>query len=662
VTFHVRESSIQFHGRIIYLTEDADELRRQLDGEDLDFDPTRKLLDNISTDEITPSWVCYYYDETLASYVNVGLRHKNVEKDDFKNANPGVLVSGLSKGCGSSRETAPYSEKWAGVQLIIAENIEKIYGQNCQNIGLLTSTDFGLIERIGRGESIPLSEFTDGLDPISAAIVEFGGLFPYNKARLSGKVSPPVPETPDRPMNITEKIIAASTVADAATGRLGVRAVKPGDAVFCRTDIRFTHEYVTPMAESLFKSFLGTDARVSNPGSVYAFRDHLTFLGKVMSKERRDMGLLKQADGMAVTQKSFTKEQGIRLFGEVEGGGSEAICHNAVLEELGCPGNLIVGSDSHTCTAGALGAFAFGVGATDIANSWYTDDIRVLVPEVVRVELSGSMPEGCCAKDLMLRILADKYIRAGDSIGKVLEFGGPGIQSLNMDERATLTNMAVEGGATTGIIEADEVTIAYLKEQGRWDDAWLDTRFFRSDPDAEYVHRFEIDLDTLTPMVATPGDPRNGVCLHELSNGSSSRIPINIAYGGSCTGGKKTDMDMYASVLQRAVDQGLRVKPDVDLYIQFGSQQIKKYAEAQGYIDLFEKVGAKLVNPSCGACINAGPGVSENEEQVTVSAINRNFPGRSGPGQVYLASPLVVAASAVAGYITSPAEIEALSK
>jgi 3-isopropylmalate/(R)-2-methylmalate dehydratase large subunit len=377
-----------------------------------------------------------------------------------------------------------------------------------------------------------------------------------------------------------------------------------------------------------------------------------------MSPERRKMGLLEQADGMAVTQKSFAKEQGIRLFGEVADGGSEAICHNAILEEIGCPGNLIIGSDSHTCTAGALGAFAFGVGATDIANSWFTQDIRVLVPEVVRVELSGDMPAGCCAKDLMLRILAAPYIREGKSIGKVLEFGGFGVKSLNMDERATLTNMAVEGGATTGIIEADEVTVGYLKEQGRWDESWRETRFYRSDPDAEYAHTFEIDLSTLTPMVATPGDPRNGVALSSLSNGSGQRIPINIAYGGSCTGGKKTDMDMYAEVLSLALAKGLQVRPDVDLYIQFGSQQIKKYAEEKGYLDLFARAGAKTINPSCGACINAGPGVSETREQVTVSAINRNFPGRSGPGQVYLASPFVVAASAIIGYIGGPEEFD----
>ena len=650
----MRPDKVRFHGRIIYLTEEGDALRRQLDGVDLAWDDDIPLLNNISTDEITPGWVCFYYDETLARYLNVGLRHENIERDDFAKIAPAVLVSGLSKGCGSSRETAPYAEKWAGVQLIIAKTIEKIYGQNCQNIGLLTSTDFGLIERIGRGEEIPLEEFTRGLDPIGADIVMHGGLFAYNAARLAGEVAPPPIGTPARPMNVTEKIIAAHAVVNASTGQLGLPGVKPGDALFCRTDVRFSHEYVTPMSASLFERFLGAEARVREPESVYAFRDHLTFLGDVMGAKHREMGLLERADGLAVTQKQFAKRQGIRHFGEVEGGGSEAICHNAVLEEIGLPGGLIIGSDSHTCTAGALGAFAFGVGSTDIANAWYTNDIRVVVPEVVRVEICGQMPSHVSAKDVMLRILADPYIRSGRSIGQVLEFGGEGVRAMNMDERATLTNMAVEAGATTGIVEPDESTVEYLRSLGRWQPE-LEARLFQSDPDAEYVHSFAIDLGQLRPMVATPGDPRNGVFLDELESDRGGQIAIDIAYGGSCTGGKMTDMDMYARVLSRALDLGLRVADGVQLYIQFGSQLIRRYAESKGYIELFEKAGANLIAPSCGACIRAGPGVSIDSEQVTVSAINRNFPGRSGPGNVYLASPLVVAASAVAGYIVEPA-------
>src|SRR5437660_993340 len=221
-----RSNHIKFKGRILFLTEDTSLIRRQLEAsgdeakriedelaEALASDEL-PLMSNISTDEITPGWVCFYYDETLGQYVFVGMRDGAVKKDEVKRGGFAVVVSGLSKGCGSSRETAPYAEKWAGIQLVIAESIEKIYGQNSQNIGLLTSTDFGLIDRIRKGEEISLEEFTKGLDPISQNIVEYGGLFNYNKARLAGEIAPPALSVPSgsadgsshkpRPMNIVE--------------------------------------------------------------------------------------------------------------------------------------------------------------------------------------------------------------------------------------------------------------------------------------------------------------------------------------------------------------------------------------------------------------------------------------------------------------------------
>ena len=462
-------SSVKIRGRTLYLTEDADLLRSQLyDGVDLPDGASQKLIDNISTDELTPGWVCYYYDETLARYCLVGLRGGHVEKDAIKNGDFEVIVSGVSKGCGSSRETAPFSELKAGVKIVIAKNIEKIYGQNCQNIGLLTSTDFGLIERIQNGEEIPISEFTRGLDPIGAAIVEHGGLFAYNRARLDGQVAPPKLETAQRPMTLCEKIIAQHAIADAKTGRLGIDAVQPGDALFVRTDVRFSHEYVTPMAESLFKMGLGDDARIQDPKSVFAFRDHLTFLDRVMPKKHVEMGLREQAASLATVQQAFAKSQGVRLYGEVERdgkpAGSEGICHNIVIEELAEPGQLVIGTDSHTCMAGALGCFSFGVGSTDMANSWFTKDVRVRVPESVRVELRGALRDGVSAKDVVLELLSDEFFKSGEGIGKVLEFGGPGTVALSLDERSTLTNMAVEAGGFTGVIEADEAVVDYIHE------------------------------------------------------------------------------------------------------------------------------------------------------------------------------------------------------
>jgi 3-isopropylmalate/(R)-2-methylmalate dehydratase large subunit len=371
-----------------------------------------------------------------------------------------------------------------------------------------------------------------------------------------------------------------------------------------------------------------------------------------MSPKHREMGLLEKADGLATTQETFTTKQGIKLYGENPDGGSEAICHNAVVEDLALPGQIVIGTDSHTCMAGVLGCFAFGVGSTDMANAWYTKDIRIRVPETVKYVLMGKKRADVTAKDVMLYILATDYMKTSQGIGKVLEFAGEDLMNWPLDERATLTNMSVEAGGFTGIIEPDEATLAYIVTTRGLDADTVREGFVYSDPDAEYAAVFEIDLDKIRPMVALPGDPRNGIPIDELAE----EVRIDAAYGGSCTGGKMADMDMYATVLQHALAQGKHVAPGVHLYLQFGSQKIKQYARRKGYIEIFEKAGAELIDPSCGACINAGPGASPSAETVTVSAQNRNFPGRSGPGKLYLASPYVVAASAIAGKIVEPDE------
>src|SRR4029450_1156841 len=216
------------------------------------------------------------------------------------------------------------------------------------------------------------------------------------------------------------------------------------------------------MAEWLFKQGMGANAMVTEPESVFAFRDHLTFLNKVMSPKHREMGLLEKAEGLATTQESFTASQGIKLYGENPEGGSEGICHNAVVADLAFRGQVVIGTDSHTCMAGVLGCFAFGVGSTDMANAWYTKDIRIRVPETVRYVLKGTKRSDVAAKDVMLHILASEYMKTSKGIGKVLEFAGADLKNWPMDERATLTNMAVEAGGTTGIIEPDEVTLDYI--------------------------------------------------------------------------------------------------------------------------------------------------------------------------------------------------------
>ena len=646
---------VRFRGRILFLTEDPHLVRRQLEGEDLDWRPSMKLRDNISTDEITPAYICYYYDETLGDFPYLGLKcgeefpitRGAVKRGDFV-----ASVSGKRRGKGSSREQSPYAEMCAGIRLVIAENIERIYRENCQNLGVLTTTDFSIIDKVRRGDAIPLSAFTAGEGEITRGIIEYGGLFNFNVARLQGKVVLNPPATLRRPMTLGEKIIARHWVVDPAQGKVGVSAVRPGDEGFVVTDIRFSHEYVTPMAAIFFEQLVGEDEKVLDPGSVLMFRDHLTFLGEAMTPERVKEGLLDVALQLEKKQRAFAEKHGIRLYGELRLGhhGSEAICHSKILEGHAEPGMVIIGSDSHTPHAGAVGCIAFGVGTTAIFNSWITKDVRLTVPETVKVIVRGHKPDNVTAKDFMLEILRHPYVKSGQAIGKLVEYCGDAVESLSVDERATMTNMTAEVGGFTGYVAPDEKTVAYLMEY-RGMPRRAAERLCRdraSDPDAQYCEVIEIDASAIRPMMALPGDPGNGRYIDETAD----RIRVDIAYAGSCTAGKKEDMDMYARVLEEAAARGERVAPWVRFYIQSGSQDVKRYCEERGYLEVFRKVGATFLEPSCGACINAGPGVSKTRDEVTISAINRNFPGRSGPGQLYLANPYTVAASALTGYIT----------
>jgi len=696
-----RSQTVRLQGRILFLTEDSALIKKQLAGEDLPWDTKNpqnnpKLRDDISTDEITPAHICFFFDETLGEFPYTGLKcgaELPIQRGDVKRGGFVAAVSGKRRGKGSSREQSPYAELCAGIELVIAENIERIYKQNCQNLGVLTSTDFSLIEKIRSGDEIPLSVFTAGEDEITRQIIEYGGLFQFNLARMQGKVFlPPIGakmeyhglgnvrrySTP--PMTLAEKIFARHMVSTsegisndhvgtgAPTRRgeqgspsLGVPAVKSGDSGFARTDLRFSHEYVNPMAAIFFDKLVGRDAPINDPGSVLFFRDHLTFLDEVLSEQKRKMGLLDLATQLKLKQGEFAARKGIRLHGELtDRKGAEGICHSVVLESYALPGQLIVGSDSHTPHSGAIGCVAFGIGTTDVFNSWITKDVRVRVPESVKIIVRGKKNANVTAKDFILKILSLDYVRSGKALAKVIEYAGESIEELSVDERATMTNMAAEIGGFTGIVAPDQKAVEFLVERRGMDrrEAERMIQGLTSDPDAQYAEVIELDASEIHPMVATPGDPGNGKYVRDLN----TPVPVELAYGGTCTAGKNEDMDMYARVLADALQQGKRVASAVQFYIQFGSQQTREYCIRKGYLEVFQKAGAHVIEPSCGACINAGPGVSTRPDQVVISAQNRNFPGRSGPGQMYLASPLTVAASAVAGYITeyNPSEAREL--
>ena len=638
-------------GRALYLTRDVEPVRSQLSGVNLGRGSAADLADDVSTDEMCPAWACYFFDERLAHYCLVGFRGQPIEPGAVVAGGFSVLVGGERFGCGSSRETAPFAQRAAGIRLVVAKSFSKIYRQNCHNLGLFTSHDFSLLERLERGETLARDELVAELDELSRAVVLAGGLGAYAAERRRSGRGFPLPRRASRPLSLAEKIISRHA------GLEGNDAVAPGDALFVRADLRFSHDYTTAMVDAELRAAFGSNASLLDPASVYLFRDHLALLDRVMPDSQRRLGLLDRANELGQLQSEFARRHGVRLFGEHRD--DAGICHNLVLDRLAKPGEVIVGTDSHTCTAGALGCFAFGVGSTDMAAGFVSGDFRLTVPESVRLELEGELRPGVCAKDVWLSLLARDDVRDGLFAGRVIELGGSGLFGLSLDERATLTNMAVEAGAFTAVAEVDDAVCHALSRTRGCDPGELLARRTMPDPGATYAARLSLDLSAVEVMVALPSDPKNGVPLSRLEREHGGPVAIDVAYGGSCSGSKRGDLDLYARVLARALEHGLTVAPGVELFIQFGSSDVRRYAEERGYVELMTRAGASLLEPGCGACIGAGPGASSRPETVTVSAANRNFPGRSGPGRVYLANPAVVAASAVLGRIAGPEAIGA---
>ncbi len=644
---------VTFSGRILLLTEDPGLVSHQLAGADLDWSPELQLRSEISTDEILPVYRMYQFDERLGDYAYEGLRTGGispVHPGSVRRGGFAVSVSGRRRGKGSSREHAPLSEYHAGIRLVIAESFERIYRENCHDLGIFTSTDFGLIHRIRSSETITIAELLHGLDPLTSSVLAHRGLFPFAKARLQSDPLQP-PAAADRAQTLGEKILARHIVLHACSDQVGLRSVKPGDSCFVRTDLRVSHDYITGMAASMLKTYLGSDVRVNEPDSIILFRDHLTFLDEAITPERKAMGLLAAAEELNRAQEQFAEEQGIRLHGEqLDRKGSQGINHNMVLESYALPGSLIASADSHAPHAGAIGCLSIGVGTTAMATSWITRDLRIVVPESAQINIIGQLATNVSAKDLVLFLLQHPVVKAGRLVGKLIEYGGEAVEALDMDERATLTNMAPEIGAFSALVPPDATTADYLARRSG-SNAILDTTFpsLKADPDAVYAESLTINAGAIRPMIALPGDPGNGVILEDLVRA----VPIDIAFGGSCTGSKASDMDMYARVFHAALAKGKRVAPNVQCFIQAGSMAVRRYCEEMGYLDIFHQSGVRFLEPGCGACCNAGPGVSRHEDQITVASTNRNFSGRSGPGQVYLASPLSVAASAVAGRLTA---------
>ncbi len=633
--------------RVLFLTKDLDLIRQQLNHgldlrmQDLSVDD---LIDDINTDVMTPAWVCFRHrPEDIALDAYAGLLDADGRRvfatRALMDGKFEAIVSGFRKGTGSSRETAAQCERWSGVRYVFAASFAPIHERNNLNLGQLMG-DHAMLTRLQAGEALALTEFSDRYDAVTRLILENGGLFPFSKRVADGSIQLPANASGARPMTMAEKMIAAKMLNPGAEGAY----VAPGDAVLAHVDGGYSHEFTTAQVHSFLSEQFGADYQVHNPDKLAVFEDHLLYADEVA----RFAPFVEQIQKLRDLQKEFQRHTGVRDY-SARDGVSPGICHQVAREEFVDPGDFIQATDSHTCMGGGSNALTYGVGATEYAALIHSGFTFVKVPETIRFELHGELAAGCTAKDVMLHVL-DTFAKREDTLNRSMEFGGPGLAGMSLDERATLCNMATECTARTGICEGDERLVEWLLERrpGRSAEQ-IRASLVAPDAGAEYVGGVHaVDLGAIVPMVATPGDPTYGATIAEME-----AVVIDIAYGGSCTAGKIDDFAYYAEVCRAALAAGRSVADGVTFYIQYGSEAVQRHAQAQGWSELFERVGVVLIPPGCGACIGCGPGVSETPDQVTVSAINRNFAGRSGPGQLYLASPLTVAASAFAGSIVA---------
>ena len=530
-----------------------------------------------------------------------------------------IIEAGYNFGCGSSREYAALAIKAAGIELVRARSFAEIFYRNSINIGLK-------LEIIGEKQD----------NPVLSQIAEAGGLTAFNLKRSQLGLEVHKSNTQPRPMTVTEKMLARAS---------GNNYVQPGEVVFAKVDLAMSHDAIAAPVFRLFQKHFDRErgrrsVDISNRGvgiyqgvwdvsKVVLVADHFIQVNDI----RNDAAAPKLYQDMV----AFAKEYNVRLFDMVSPGEAAGICHVLLPEEgLIKPGMIIAGTDSHSCTYGALGSLGTGVGTTDMANILATGELWLRVPETIVIELTGKLQQGISAKDIMLFILGQ--IGCQGATSKVIEFRGSVIKELPMDERMTLSNMAIECGAMYGLIAPDEITKKYL--QDKTDANWS---YPVANKDAQYSKVYSFDLSKLEPQIACPPKPDRVVNISELPE-----TAIDVAFIGSCTGGKLTDLAQAAEVLKdRSVAKG------VQMYIVPASQTVQKQAEELGYLHIFQQAGASLVKSGCGACINSGKGVL-GAKQTGIYATNRNFKGRSGDPTAhnYLASPRVVAISAVKGKIS----------
>lgn len=422
-------------------------------------------------------------------------------------------------------------------------------------------------------------------------------------------------------LTITEKILARHA---------GRSEVQPGEIVMCKVDLAMANDVTAPPAADAFAR-MGV-GRVWDRHKVALVASHFV--------PAKDIATAK----LMTRMRSFAREQDIEHFFEVGRGGIE---HILLPEEaLVLPGEVVIGADSHSCTYGALGCFSTGVGSTDLAAVLALGEIWLRVPESMKITYTGRPGDWVLGKDLILSIIA----RIGDDGASymAMEHTGPGLEHLSMDSRLTLTNMAIEAGAKSGIVVPDALTLDYVKARQAENDRYRDFDVLASDVDARYVRELDVDMSAAEPMIANPSLPSRSVPVSSVE-----RVKVDQVFIGSCTNARIEDLRIAAHVLGEE-----RVAPNVRLMVIPATQRVWLQANHEGLLELFSRAGASVSTPTCGACLGAHMGVVGPDE-VCVSTSNRNYVGRMGDptAKVYLSNPAVAMAAAVAGEIVHPSDV-----
>src|SRR5262245_8215684 len=553
--------SIQLRGRPLYLTADPGLLHKQFRGEDLETMPAlESLFAHVSTDAIIKANPdCYYYDQRLGALLLRSLGNGGfVEPGDIRKGGFGMILAGEGWGEGSSREVAALALLYAGIAIVFAPSIAPIHRQNLINNGMFPVTDFNLAQRLAAHERVNVNELTSSFDGLCKRVALYGGLFRFMEARAQGRELDPGIDTPPRPMTIVEKILARHM-------RTLHGAVKPGDAGFIHVDAGFSHDYTTAPAEAMVRSALGRPARVKNPESIHTFPDHLTLAGDLPGITTEALAGIKD---LREGQKRIAQELRIQFHVNASGG-SAGICDTVVREEIALAEQVILGTDSHTCSAGALNCLAYGIGNTEIACIWEHNEVAGRVPRTVRIRLIGKLRLSCTAKDVILH-LAQQGKSTGAFTGKVMEFTGPGLEEFSFEEQAVLSNMAVECNALTAIMEPSESMIRYLLERRGLERNAIQRMLVYADANSEVDQLIELDLGSVQTLVAAPGHPGNGLPLENVVG-----TKLDVAYAGSCTAGDITSITMYAEILR-----GRSVA--IPTFIQYGSERVREEAKRRG--------------------------------------------------------------------------------